>query len=136
MSNDFAVNFGDINPFVAALSDPNKYALSWPGLAGGILRHGDCNCDGRFNVGDISPFIALLNHPCSICSFGEGNVMAYGGEDDSGPMTPEELAAGLAANIWPELYDDLLNIVGEEISSEEDDVIRDYWETVYDTLTE
>jgi hypothetical protein len=40
------VDFGDIGPFIAALSDPNGYAAAFPGLAGSMVFHAGCNCDG------------------------------------------------------------------------------------------
>ncbi|MEW6251528.1 MAG: multiheme c-type cytochrome [Planctomycetota bacterium] len=54
---DGAVNFGDINPFVIALSDPAGHQAAFPGCA---LLHGDCNGDGHVDFGDINPFVALL----------------------------------------------------------------------------
>jgi hypothetical protein len=54
---DGAVNLGDINPFVEALSDPqgyqNAYPSCWPSNA-------DVNGDGSVNFGDINPFVDLL----------------------------------------------------------------------------
>jgi hypothetical protein len=54
---DGAVNLGDINPFVEALSDPegyqNAYPNCWPSNA-------DVNGDGSVNFGDINPFVDLL----------------------------------------------------------------------------
>jgi glucose/arabinose dehydrogenase len=57
LNNDGVVNFGDINAFVLALSDPTAYTLQYgypPEQAG------DLDCDGRMTFGDISPFVALL----------------------------------------------------------------------------
>jgi hypothetical protein len=52
-----AVDFGDINPFVLALSNPAAYAVAFPNCD---LMNGDVNGDGSVNFGDINPFIALL----------------------------------------------------------------------------
>ncbi|MEW6251856.1 MAG: hypothetical protein AB1716_14515 [Planctomycetota bacterium] len=54
---DGAVNFGDINPFVLALTDPNGYQAQYPNCP---LANSDCNGDGRVDFGDINPFVALL----------------------------------------------------------------------------
>jgi glucose/arabinose dehydrogenase len=57
LNNDGAVNFGDINPFVLALSDPAEYQTQYgypPEQAG------DLNCDGAADFGDINPFVTLL----------------------------------------------------------------------------
>jgi hypothetical protein len=54
---DGLVDFGDINPFVLVLSDPNVYAAAFPLCD---LALADCNDDGQVNFGDINPFVALL----------------------------------------------------------------------------
>ena len=54
---DDVVDFGDIDPFVLALSDPDEYEIQFPDC--NILA-GDCNGDGAVNFGDIDPFVALL----------------------------------------------------------------------------
>jgi hypothetical protein len=54
---DHNVNFGDINPFVLALTSPAQYALSFPDCD---IMLGDINGDGNVNFGDINPFVALL----------------------------------------------------------------------------
>ena len=56
---DGSVNFGDINPFVLALSNPSMYQQTYPGCP---LRNRDINGDGSFGFGDINPFVALLSH--------------------------------------------------------------------------
>jgi hypothetical protein len=55
---DDAVDFGDINPFVLALSNPAAYDVAFPGCA---YWNADINNDGAVNIYDINPFIALLN---------------------------------------------------------------------------
>jgi hypothetical protein len=55
---DGVVDFGDINPFVLALSDPVGYAAAFPGCP---LENRDVNGDGACNFGDINPFVALLS---------------------------------------------------------------------------
>jgi hypothetical protein len=54
---DGAVNLGDINPFVEALSDPDGYQQSYPGCWPG---NADINSDGSVDFGDINPFVDLL----------------------------------------------------------------------------
>jgi hypothetical protein len=55
---DGVVDFGDINPFVQALSDPGGYEAAYPGCN---IRHGDCNGDGFVDFDDINAFVALLS---------------------------------------------------------------------------
>ena len=54
---DGTLDFGDINPFVQALSDPSgyqdMYPMCWP-------SNGDVNGDGTVDFGDINPFVAAL----------------------------------------------------------------------------
>jgi hypothetical protein len=57
---DGHVNFGDINPFVLALSNPAGYATAYPNCN---ILNGDINGDGHVNFGDINPFVALLSNP-------------------------------------------------------------------------
>lgn len=57
---DGKIDFGDINPFVLALTDPNGYAQAFPDC--NILT-GDINQDGKVDFGDINPFVALLTQP-------------------------------------------------------------------------
>ncbi len=54
---DLQVNFGDINPFVLALGDPNLYQQTYPNCR---LENADINQDGRVDFGDINPFVQLL----------------------------------------------------------------------------
>jgi endonuclease/exonuclease/phosphatase family metal-dependent hydrolase len=55
---DGVVDFGDIGPFVLALSDPDAYAALYPDCP---LENRDINGDGLFNFGDINPFVGLLS---------------------------------------------------------------------------
>ena len=55
---DGNVDFGDINPFVLALSDPAGYAAQYPNCD---IQNGDINTDGVVDFGDINPFVALLS---------------------------------------------------------------------------
>ncbi len=57
MNCDGAVDFGDINPFVLALSDQAGYEAAFPDCA---RQNADCNYDGQVEFGDINPFVALL----------------------------------------------------------------------------
>ncbi len=54
---DGATDFGDINPFVLALTDPGAYAAAYPGCP---LARRDINGDGVFGFADINPFVLLL----------------------------------------------------------------------------
>lgn len=57
MNCDGALNFGDINPFVLALSNPAAYEAVFPNCD---LGNADCNGDGAVNFGDINPFVTLM----------------------------------------------------------------------------
>jgi hypothetical protein len=57
MNCDGAVDFGDINPFVLALTSPAAYTNEFPYCD---IMLADCNTDGTVDFGDINPFIALL----------------------------------------------------------------------------
>jgi len=52
---DGSVNFGDINSFVYALTDPDAFQ--------GCKMNGDMNGDGSVNFKDINPFVARLANP-------------------------------------------------------------------------
>jgi hypothetical protein len=54
---DGTVGFGDINPFVLALANPDGYVAAYPNCD---INLGDINGDGSVNFGDINPFVALL----------------------------------------------------------------------------
>jgi hypothetical protein len=54
---DNTINFGDINPFVLALTNPDGYATMFPDCN---ILNADINGDGSVNFGDINPFVALL----------------------------------------------------------------------------
>jgi hypothetical protein len=54
---DSVIGFGDINPFVLALSDPAAYQQTFPDCN---VLNGDINGDGTVDFGDINPFVALL----------------------------------------------------------------------------
>ncbi|MBP7744703.1 MAG: right-handed parallel beta-helix repeat-containing protein [Phycisphaerae bacterium] len=51
------IGFGDINPFVLALSNPPAYAQMYPDCP---PLHGDMDADGEVGFGDINPFVAAL----------------------------------------------------------------------------
>ena len=53
-----AIDFGDINPFVMMLSNPEQWLDLYPGCN---FYNGDINCDGYVDFGDINPFVALLS---------------------------------------------------------------------------
>ena len=54
---DGAINYGDIDPFVMALTDPGHYAEMYPECD---RMRADVNGDGLVNNADIDPFVALL----------------------------------------------------------------------------
>jgi len=54
---DHEVGFGDINPFVLAMTDPAGYGSEYPNCN---IQLADIDGDGVVGFGDINPFIALL----------------------------------------------------------------------------
>jgi hypothetical protein len=134
MSNDMVVDVADINPFVLALSNPSAYALASPGLGGSKVFHGDLNCDGTFGYGsfeDIGPFIQRLTEGCCAPNCGD-----CPGDNAGQPPSAKELAALLADNVDPELYDSLVTLVGENAGQQDNEEDAAYWEAVYYTLIE
>lgn len=57
---DGEVDFGDINAFVLALTDPVGYAQAYPACE---LGNADINGNGKVDFEDINPFIDLLTAP-------------------------------------------------------------------------
>lgn len=57
---DGRVDFGDINPFVLALTDPGGYASAFPYCD---RMNADINGDNVVDFGDINPFVDLLTSP-------------------------------------------------------------------------
>jgi hypothetical protein len=57
---DGTVNFGDINPFVMALTSPDLYPTYYPDCN---IMNADINLDGTVGFGDINPFVQLLTNP-------------------------------------------------------------------------
>lgn len=55
---DGVIDFGDINPFVAALSGQEPYEIAYPDCE---WLNGDTNGDDTVDFDDINPFIALLS---------------------------------------------------------------------------
>jgi hypothetical protein len=54
---DGVVSFGDINPFVLALSNPAVFAQQYPNCN---ILNGDINGDGTVSFADINPFVSCL----------------------------------------------------------------------------
>lgn len=57
---DRVVDFSDINAFVLALSNAQRYDEVYPRCP---LQNRDINADGKFDMGDINPFVKLLTQP-------------------------------------------------------------------------
>ena len=57
---DCRVNAFDIEPFLVALFEPERYSTSYPDCD---ISLGDVNSDGDVNAFDIEPFINLLFGP-------------------------------------------------------------------------
>jgi hypothetical protein len=59
LNGDGAINFGDLTPFVKALTDPDGYATMFPGLD--RVARCDTSGDGACNFADLTPFVELLS---------------------------------------------------------------------------
>ncbi len=57
MNCDGDVDFGDINPFVDALTDPAAYEADYPDCD---INNADVSANGSVGFDDINPFVALL----------------------------------------------------------------------------
>jgi hypothetical protein len=57
MNCDGGVGFGDINPFVLALTDPAAYSQTYVTCD---IMNGDINGDGSVGFGDINPFVQCI----------------------------------------------------------------------------
>ncbi len=57
-NGDGAVDFGDIDPFLLALFDPEGYALLYPGIDPNVVL--DFDGDNNLSFGDIDGFLAAL----------------------------------------------------------------------------
>jgi hypothetical protein len=55
---DGVVDFGDINPFVAAIVSVAGYEAQYPDCT---VYNADINLDGQVDFGDINPFVGLLS---------------------------------------------------------------------------
>lgn len=55
---DGDVGFGDINPFVLLLTNPQAWGAEYPGCD---PLSGDVNCDGQVSFADINPFVVCLS---------------------------------------------------------------------------
>ena len=57
-NGDGSFDFGDVEPFVMALTEPETFAANFPGVDPNLTL--DMNLDGWFDFGDIEGFVQLL----------------------------------------------------------------------------
>jgi hypothetical protein len=60
LNGDGAINFGDLSPFVLALTDVPAYDEMFPELVDSRVARCDTSGDGSCNFGDLTPFVNLL----------------------------------------------------------------------------
>jgi hypothetical protein len=60
LNGDNLVNFGDLTPFVKALTDVPGYDAMFPDQAATRVARCDASGDGMCNFGDLTPFVMLL----------------------------------------------------------------------------
>jgi hypothetical protein len=103
-----------------------------------MVYHGDVNEDGTLDFADVNPFVALVMAGQCGPAGGGGEMMMYEGGEGYPPglPSPEEMAAELAANVWPELYDGLLSMIQGAIDTAPNDQTAAYWQAVYAALTQ
>jgi hypothetical protein len=58
LNGDGLTNFGDLTPFVSALTNAGGYATQFPGLD--RVARCDVSGDGACNFGDLTPFVGVL----------------------------------------------------------------------------
>lgn len=130
MNNDGSVNGYDIAPFVAALGDPNGYAIGqYAGLEGSMVFHGDCNGNGSFNGQDIAPFVERVQALC--CSAGSCGGFAPRG-------APDGAAIGtlFRDNLSPYWNSALSQIVASMRDALDGLPEEQFWSEMYVALTE
>jgi hypothetical protein len=135
MNNWGWTDFNDVNWFVAALANPSAFSIAHPGLggtadnyvAGGLLYHGDCNCDGAFNYDDINALIARLGTCSSDC---QQNL------DDVPPYDPAGLAQQLRSHIDAENLPALRAIAAAEAQHAPRSAVRHFWHLVHQHLAD
>ncbi|MEW6251021.1 MAG: hypothetical protein AB1716_10270 [Planctomycetota bacterium] len=126
--NPIPVDYDDVNPFILALTDPETYDLTYPGLGGPVrLFHADCNCDGLVDFNDINALVALIEL---------GTCVYDCPGDDAPPLGAPEVTAGeLRAHLRPENRVTLLSVVSQTATQARSRALRDYWQAVYEHLT-
>jgi hypothetical protein len=60
LNGDDMVNFGDLTPFVLALTDTAAYDAMFPELVDTRVGRCDTSGDSACNFGDLTPFVNLL----------------------------------------------------------------------------
>jgi hypothetical protein len=155
MDNDEAVNWRDIDPFVAAMNQGTNYDALYPGLAGSRVFHGDINCDNFVTWADIDPFIALMNGSCTLGCAGleelelqsSYSLAATDGTSDDAGAPPPNTAAGAGyspAQTAALLYDNttpanralLGYLIDQNAATAPTTDLQDYWQTVASLLPE
>jgi hypothetical protein len=79
LNGDNAVNFGDLTPFVLALTDIPGYNTMFPTLVDTRVARCDTSGDSQCNFGDLTPFVMILQ-----------------GGPSSGTAVPEPATASMA----------------------------------------
>ena len=112
------------------MSAPNGYAAAFPGLAGSMVFHADCNCDGVVDFDDVNPFIARISCDPPYCSPECGD---RGGD----MLSVQQLAAGMRANLPAARLPALRAFVAQVIAHHANHPVqRAYWQQVLTRLNQ
>ncbi len=130
MDNNGAVNFNDVDGFVAATVSLANYGALYPGLRGSALYHGDMDRSGTINFDDFDEFVACVVAGGCPTSAGEC------GGDGKGGRSPAQMAAALAGGVAPERQALLAEIIADHATRQRTAADQAYWDAVWTALTD
>ncbi len=130
MDNNGAVNFNDVDGFVAATVSLANYGALYPGLRGSALYHGDMDRSGVINFDDLDLFI-----DCVVAGGCPTSAGACGG-DGKGGRSPAQMAAALAGGVAPERQALLAEIIADHATRQRTAADQAYWDAVWTALTD
>jgi hypothetical protein len=94
---DGTINFGDINPFVLALTNIFTWREMFLPIPGCTEANCDINLDGTINFGDINPFVALMVQCGTGCPCPDGTGGTWAGP---GTTCSDACCVALLSRSW------------------------------------